>query len=64
MTCPSEKAPQAKFLSLITKMYSVSVTFLIILIMYVEIVYFGGNKKLKKKKPIKLKVLPLSKDWQ
>ena len=47
-----------------TKMYSISVTFLIILIMYVEIVYFGGNKTLKKKKPIKLKVLPLSKDWQ
>ena len=44
-----------------TKMYSISVTFLIILIMYVEIVYFGGHKKLKKKKPIKIKVLPLSK---
>ena len=42
----------------LTKMYSISVTFLIILIMYVEIVYFGRNKKLKKKKPIKLKVCP------
>ena len=45
-------------------MYSISVAFLIISIMYVEIVYFGGNKKLKKKKPIKLKVLPLSNEWQ
>ena len=45
-------------------MYSISVTFLIILIINVVIVYFGGNKKLKKKIPIKLKVLPLSKEWQ
>ena len=36
-------------------MYSISVTFLIILIMYVEIVYFGGNKKLKKEETYKAK---------
>ena len=38
-----------------TKMYSVSGTFLIILIMYVDIVYFGGTKKLKKEKTYKAK---------